>query len=156
MKMKLYNACQRSRGFSAVLPWIMFFLTSLCFFVVSVMWKVTFTSGSVTSLSDEDWRTSECVCCMFSAALRWAEKSEHHKISRKSARDSKGDQTFQMILIDFLMYSNDCCYRRAEPKCYWTCFSWSSIFPRYSGFSKISICFNETWEKLYKEIACSF
>jgi len=35
--------------------------------------------------------------------------------------------------------------------------SWSSIFALcYSGFSKMSIFFNETWEKLYKEIAYSF
>lgn len=158
MKMKLYNACQRCRGFSAVLPWIMFFLTSLCFFRVSVMWKVTFTFGSVTSLSLYLMKTGEWVnvCVVYSVLL--LDEVREVRASRKSARDSKGDQTFQMILINSLVDSNGCCYRRAKPKYYWVSFQLKQYFCLLLQwvFEDEHFFFNETWEKLYKEIAYSF
>lgn len=56
------------------------------------------------------------VCVVYSVLL--LDEVREVRASRKSARDSKGDQTFQMILINSLVYSNGCCYRRTKPKYY--------------------------------------
>lgn len=99
------------------------------------------------------WRKSERASCIFSTAPRWEEKSVYREICRKSARESKGDQTFQMILTNYLVYSNGCCYRRAKLRYYRVCSDFSSIFPSVTlGFQKLaSIYFIETWEKLYRK-----
>lgn len=56
------------------------------------------------------------VCVVYSVLL--LDEVREVRASRKSARDSKGDQTFQMMLINSLVDSNGCCYRRAKPKYY--------------------------------------
>lgn len=93
-------------------------------------------------------RGNERAFCIFSTALRW-EKSVYREISRKPARESKGDQTFQMILISCLVHSNDYCSRRAKLRYYWVRSPLQQYFPLcYTRLA--SIYFIETQEKLYR------
>lgn len=107
------------------------------------------------SLSDEDWRMSECVCCIFSAALRWGEKSEPPGSLPGTVRETR---LSRWCLSTLLWIQMAVATEGQNPNIIESVSSWSSIFALcYSGFSKTSIFFfNETWEKLYKEIAYSF
>lgn len=97
MKMKLHDACRRS-GFLCCLVLVHVFLY-IAVFIVSVLWRVTFTCGSMTPLSHEEWRKNERARCVFNTALSWDEKPLLCEVPRKPARDREGDQTFQMIRI---------------------------------------------------------
>lgn len=104
------------------------------------------------------WRKNECTSCIFSTALRW-EKSVYREISRKFARESKGDQTFQMILINSLVYSNGCCYKRAKLRYYWVRFPLQQYFPLcYTRFSKVSkhLFCRDLGKTVQGKIVCSF
>lgn len=59
----------------------------------------------------------------------------YHEISSKPARERKGDWTFQMILINYLVHANDCCSKRTKLKYCWVLSPLQQCFPLlYQGF----------------------
>lgn len=123
---------------STVLPWLTRFSLRGCGFSVGNMKGDLHTWEYNTLIWWRLWRRNGCEPCIFSSALRW-EKSAYREISRKSARESKGDQTFQMILINYLVYSNPCCPKRAKLRYYCICSPVLQCFPLwYPRFSMVS------------------
>lgn len=123
---------------STVLPWLTRFSLHGCRFSACSMKGDLHIWEYNTLIWWRLWRKNECAPCIFSSALIWG-KSVYREISRKSARESKGDQTFQMILIDYLVYLNPCCSKRGKLRYYCICSPVRQYFPLwYAKFSKFS------------------